>query len=145
MRRNKQRMLWHRHLTKGQERKEDAAMARNEDKYFYLHDVGIEKGSWLLEKFLADLNLNQMTELPSKFAVQRLADYYQLRERLDALQVAQPVTPPVASQSQQISEAPVPSPTPVVGSRRGKKKAETPPAVEQQLSEDDYDDFYGSL
>ncbi|WP_338258645.1 hypothetical protein [Dictyobacter halimunensis] len=130
--------------------KEEATMARNDEKYFYLNSVGIEKDSWTLERFLQDAKEHCMLDLLPKFLIQRLTDYYQLMDRLalktepSAGAAAATVSQPEAS-----SDAPAMDQPTLVGARRGKKKGGTSqnqvPAASESATVDDSADYWGTL
>lgn len=125
-------------------------MPRNEDKYFYLNLVGIEKDSWTLERFLQDANEHCMTDLLPKFLIQRLTDYYQLMDRL-ALKTEPSAGAAAAtvSQPEAASDAPVVDQQRLVGARRGKRKGDASsnqvPAASEASTVDDSADYWGTL
>jgi hypothetical protein len=123
-------------------------MGRDEKKYFYLYNVGIEKSSWVLEKFLEDAKDRSMLEFLPKLIVQRLNDYYLLREQLqNGQQTAQAPQP----ENTAVQQAAPQEEKPTGRRRRAMKEpvttvvqTQTPPA-DEELSEDDFLDAFGDL
>ena len=115
-------------------------MPRDEERYFYLHDVGIEKGSWVLQQFLDDARDHNMLDLLPKFLVSRLADYYKLQERMTTQSLQPPQETP-ALKTQDTSVATMPS-----GSRRRRNTASTTTSpVENQVTDQEAADFWANF
>ena len=139
--RHPQRKRWQSWRTKQNiggvsQEKEGEDMGRNEDKYFYLRDVAIEKESWVLERFLMDLKDSSMLASPGKHLIVRLADYYKSQDRLLASQAS-----PVSLEQEPEKPASLVTTT-IESARRGKGKKATAPVVEEPLSADDFADVY---
>lgn len=139
-----------RHLWRNAKRQEEEneKMARNDDKYFYINLLGIEHGSWLLEKLLKDAEDSQMLDLLPKFVINRLTDYYkmkELQERAQGMPQVLPLPTPDLEPEKVLEKA-----TPLGSRRRRGANTSTPltsasAPEEQQMDLGDYDEFYNSL
>ena len=55
-------------------------MPKDTEKYQYF-TVGLERGSWALERIKADAKKHHMSDQPGKLIALRLTEYYELLER----------------------------------------------------------------
>jgi len=55
-------------------------MPKDTEKYQYFN-VGLERGSWALERIKADAKKHHMSDQPGKLIALRLTEYYELLER----------------------------------------------------------------
>lgn len=124
-------------------------MPRNDEKYFYLSSVGVEKDSWTLERFLQDAKEHAMLDLLPKFLVQRLTDYYQLVDRLALKPETLGGSPAATSPRLEASSLETAEEQHVPLSTRRKKKVDTRTAQTTSVSEaatvDDSADYWGTL
>ena len=150
-RRHRQRKQWHNHQRQdtvagfdagaNQEQKGDEDMGRNEDKYFYLRDVAFEKGSWVLDQFLADASDHSAMRALGQFLVTRAGDYYRDQARLLAVQASPTGVESGPAETTSASSMTAATTAAIESSRRGKGK-KVAAVVEEPLSADDFADVY---
>lgn len=130
---------------KKDQQEDNRHMARNDDRYFYLREVGIEKGSYVLERFLKDLKDTSMQAAPNRLLIVRLGDYYREQDRQLAAAQARSASVESEATAMSLSEPMTPMKTTLASSRRGKGKGKKEPAPEEALTEDDFAQAYDDM